>query len=501
MPVTPDLAPQIACYITPPHKPTVNYGNKLAYSGGNNQISVTQNFGRQGDTATFDLIDGNYASGEPPNLVVHPTFVIPAFSVVKLIDTAALTYYGDDDRASIFYGYVAHPQLSLNGVSEMDWYLSCVDPGGYANASVVQAVYEGIPMGDAIVDVVRKSNCGVQANTIVNGGFVEKGPTLNRTVIHYTNLTKALQKISKMASSQSAYGWYIDSTMNLHFYDQQQAPDSGVTVTDTPTAAGLLSYTECHMDLNQKITYDFDGSSLYNRALVVGASKTITTTVKEKPLDTFVGDGSTTEFKMSYVPDTTVQSASTAKATKTTLPVVTVNGVQQTITIYDGTTAVTNQWTIQQNPNGSWVLAVTPNFGVTPGAGAKISLWYRYKLTITAQVDLKQSQNAIGGPNRGVFATVVSATSLDSTAAAHQRGARELAEYGHPQEKIQFYTSPEWIGVWRAGMTFILDSQFLLDSQRGFAPGLHAKFMITQQTVTFTQGGFRQWQVTAVRVQ
>jgi hypothetical protein len=501
MPVTPDLAPQISCYITPPGKPTVDYGNRLAYTGGNNQISVTQNFGRQGDTATFDLIDEGYSSGEPPNLVVHPSFIIPAFSTVKLIDTAALEYYGDDDRASIFYGYVAHPQLTLNSPIEMDWYLSCVDPSGYANASVVQAVYEGIPMGDAIVDVVRKANCGISADTIVNGGYVEQGPTLNRTVVHYTNLTKALQKISKMASSQSAYGWYIDSEMNLHFYDQQQAPDSGVTVTDKPTTAGLLSYTECHMDQGQKITYNFDGSSLYNRALVVGASKTITTTVKNPPLDTFIGDGNTTQFKMSYVPDTTVETASTAKAVKTQLPVVTVNGVQQTITVYDGTTPVINQWTIKQNPNGSWVLAVTPNYGVTPTAGSKINLWYRYKTTITAQVDLKQSQNAIKGPNHGIFATVVSATSLDTTAAAYQRGTRELAEYGHPQEMISFYTSPEWIGVWRAGMTFTLDSILLLDSQRGFAPGLKAKFMITKQTVTFARAGFRQWQVTAVRVQ
>lgn len=496
-----DYLPNIACYITPPRQPTVDYGSFLAYTGAANQISVTQNFGRQGDTATFNLIDADYSTGSGDSIDVNPSFVIPTFSVVKLIDTNALEYYGNDDRASIFYGYVAKPSLSLNAPTEMEWSLSCVDPGGYANASVVQGVYEGIPMGDAIVDIVQKANCGIKAALVSKGGFVQAGPTLNRTVIHYTNITKALQKISKMASSQSAYGWYIDSELQLHFYDQNQAPDSGVVVTDSPTSGSQYSFTECHIDQGQKFTYDYDGSTIYNRVLVVGASKTISTTVKKAPTDTFTGDGHTTEFKLSYTPDTVVSAASSAKTTKNTLPVVTVNGTQQTVTVYDGTTPVTTLWTIKQQDNGSWVLAVTPSYGTTPGSGAKISLWYRYKITITAQVDLKASQNAIGGPNNGIFANVVNQTSLDTTAAAYQRGTRDLAEYGHAQEKITFYTTQEWVGVWRAGMTFELDSKYILDSQRGFKPGLNAKFMITQQTVTFAKAGFRQWNVTAMRVE
>jgi hypothetical protein len=521
----------LSCYITPPNQPTVDFADKLAYLGASQQVSVTQNFGRQGDTATLSLIDGYYSRETSQNVIkVEPTFTIPSFSLVKLIDNNALSHYGDDDRATIFYGYNQDPSLYIYSANEVEWALSCLDFTGYANASINQGTYEGIPMGNAIVDIVKKANCGITAALVADGGFVQPGPNLPRVVLHYSNLTSGLQKISKYASGQSAYGWYIDSQLRLHYYDQQQAPSSGVTVTDMPTQSGLFSYTECHIDLNQKLQYEFDGTTLFNRALVVGKRQTISANTSNAATDSFIASGSQTQFQLSQVPATSTSDASTAatnkatfstiagaitaglagkvtstsKASSTTaaktIPYVSVNGVGQTASVYDGTTTPTTQWTIKQQSNGSWSLVVTPNYGVTPRQGASVQVWYHYQTTITAQADLKQSQKAIGGPNQGIFATVVNQSSIDSTASAYARATRELAEYGHPQERMTFTTTEEWIGVWRAGMTFELDSKLMLDSQRGFAPGLKATFIITAQTVTFSQGGYRQWQVTAIRV-
>jgi hypothetical protein len=529
------LAPQLSCYITPPNGPTVDFGLYMVYAGGKNSISISQNFGRQGDTASLSVIDADYSTGVPPHLVVSPSFVIPAYSLVKIVDQNALAYYGSIDAATLFVGYVSHPTTHLISPTELEWNLSCVDYTGYANASVVQGLYEGIPMGDAVVDLVNKANCGIKAALITNGGYVQIGPTLPRTVIHYSNLTSALQKISKMASSQSAYGWYVDSELNLHFYDQQHASGSNVTVTDNPTSAGLFSFTECHIDQSAGLQYDYDGTSLYNRALVVGKAKTISTKVTNPPTDAFTGDGVSTSFTLSQVPDVTSNdttatptgsapaapsilsveyivthvktlSSSTGGSTRSSskktspLPAITVKGVGQSVSVYDGITSQTTQWVIKQNDNGSWSAAVNPNYGVTPASGASIQVWYKYKTTITAQADLRKSQVAVGGPNHGIFATVVHQSSIDTTAAAYQRATRELAEYGHPQERISFTTSPEFVGVWRAGQTFTLKSQFILDSQRNFKPGLTAKFIITQQTCSVIQGGFRQWNVTAIRV-
>ena len=481
-------APSLLCTITPPHKVGVNYASYIAYDGGSTSMSITENFGRQGTTATIPIIDANYSTGVPPKLVVNPSFTFPAFSTVQLVDANAASYYGSTEAGTLFAGYISGPSLQIMSPTEAEWLLSCVDYTGYANASITQYTFDGISMGDAVVDLVKKANCGIKAATIANGGYVQPGPVIPRTVIHYTNLTTALQKISNMASGQSAYGWYVDSNLNLHFYDQQQASDSGVTVTDSPTQSGLLSFTECHIVMDGSFKYEFDGSSIYNRALVVGQTRTVSANIKKKATDTFTGNGTKASWLLSRVPS----SEAGIKLT--------VNGIAQTVSVYDGSTKSTSAWVVSQNDNGTWSLHVNPGYTKVPSAGSVIKIWYGYKTTITALADLKQSQNTIGGPNSGVFAKVVSQTTIQSTAAAHQRAVRELAEYGHAQERISFSTSPEWVGVWRAGQTFTLDSKLLLDSQRGFAPGLTATFMILQQTITFGQGGFRTCQVEAVRV-
>jgi len=345
-------------------------------------------------------------------------------------------------------------------------------------------------MGNAIVDLVTKANCGIKAALVSKGGYVQPGPVIPRTVIHYTNLTQALQKVSKMASSASAYGWYVDENLNLHFYDQQQADFSGVTVTDMPsyTSSYPLSTTEAHMVQDGSLSYEFDGTSLYNRALVVGAKRTIAADIRKAPTNSWTANGSAAGWPLSYVPY------------GNGIPKLEVNGVLTTVGIYDGSAKLTTKYGIFQNTNGTWTLKANPPYGSVPASGTLIKLWYEYQLTVTAQVDLKQSQKAIGGPNHGVFATVVNQPSLQTTTAAYQRGTRELAEYGHPQERISFSTSPEFVGFIRAGQTFLLESTFLLDSQKNFQPGLSGKFMITQQTINFGEGGFRTCQVQAVRV-
>ena len=477
--------PQIACYITSPHGVQLDYAPYLEYESG---VSYTQNFGRQGDTMSLTIIDDNYSTGEPPNLMITPSFAFPSFSQVKVEDLNAVAYYGDEERGTLFAGYVTKPTLTISSPTQAQWGLECVDYSGYANAAIVQSIFDGVYMGDAIVDLVRKANCGIKAATITNGGYVQIGPRIPRTVIHYTNLTQGLQKISQMASSASAYGWYVDSSLNLHFYDQQQASTSGVTVTDSPTQSGLMSFTECHIQQGS-LSYEFDGSSIFNRALCVGASKSVQANPKKAATATITADGHTYVWPLSQVPD----AAGT--------PVVHVNGIAVTCNFYDGSTTLTTNYALKQNADGSWVLAVNLPYGKVPATNSIIKVWYAYRTTITAQVDLQQSQNAIGGPNNGIFATVVNQKTISTTTAAYQRAVRDLAEYGHAQERITFTTSPEWVGVWRAGETFTLDSKLLLDSQRNFTSGLNATFMIMQQTVNFDQNsGFRTCSVQAVRI-
>ena len=412
----------------------------------------------------------------------------------------------------LFSGYVTNPTLKVSSPTQVEWQLPCVDYSGYGNASVVYGQYEGLQMEDLVVDLVRLANCGIKAAKVSHGGFIHNGPVIPRMVFPHTNLTQALQRVSKMASSTSAYGWYVDQNLNLHFYDQNQALPSGVTVTDLPSAGSSLSLTECHIAQDNSLKYEYDGQSLYNRAIVTGATTTVrpkviqstqtpTTTARGRvvshnvksftnPTDKWYSTGAQANFPLSYVPD--VRAAT---------PTLFIGSSLTPISFNDGTSTPTTPWMISQSANGSWTLQV--NFasgGSIPPQGTAIWLWYAYQTQITAQADNTRSQRKIGGPNRGIFATAINQKSITTSSGAYQRATREITEYGHPQERISFNTTPEFVGVWRAGQTFKLHSKFLLDSQNNFTSPLNATFVITQANMTITDQGFRTWQITGVRV-
>jgi hypothetical protein len=492
--------PDIRCYIKPPNGVRTDYSQYLVYNGSGGSPSFSQSFGRQGTTGTIYLVDPNYASnsyrGGVDVLEVSPSFVIPTYSQVLIVDQSIATSSSASsfNNGVLFSGYVSDPALTLESANSAIWSLSVVDYSGYANASIVYGEYEGLAMDDLIVLLVKEANCGIKAKKIINGGFISPGPTLPRMVFPHTSLTSALQKVSSMASSTSAFGWFVDQNLNLHFLDQNQVSPSGITVTDKPTASSSLSLTEAHIKMDGSLKYDFDGTTLYNRAVVTGATTTVHPKLKSPPTNLFSANGSLS-YNLSNIPDT-----------RSTLPRIIVNGTASTISYNDGTSVPTTPWYIAQVPNGSWVLQVNTTVTSAPGSGT-IQLWYPYQTQITAQADDNKSQISIGGPNNGIFAKSINSKVITTATGAYQRAVREITEYGRAQERIIFTTSEEWVGLWQAGQSFILNSQFLLDSQKitsawptGFAPGLNAKFVITQATLAFTDQGFRRWGITAVRV-
>jgi hypothetical protein len=487
--------PNIKCYVTPPNGVTLDYSQYLLYNGTGGAPTFTQSFGRQGTTGTIYLIDPNYASnsyqGNLDVLEVSPTFVIPTYSQIRIVDQsiASLPNASQYNNGVLFAGYVSNPVLTLESVNSAVWALSVVDYSGYANASIVYGEYEGLSMDSLVVILTNQANCGIKAAKVVNGGYVYPGPTLPRMVFPHTNLTSALQKVSQMASNTSAFGWYVDQNLNLHFYDQNQAQPSGITVTDAPSAGSSLSLTQAHIKMDGSLKYNFDGTTLYNQAVVTGSTTTIRPKYTSPPTDTWVSVGSQYSYPLSYVPDS-----------RSTVPRIIVNGAVSTISYNDGTATPTTPWMIVQQPDGSWVLQVNTAVTGPPPSGARIQLWYPYQTQITATANDRASQIAIGGPNNGVFAKSVNSKVITTATGAYQRAVREITEYGRPQERITFTTSDEWVGIWQAGQSFTLNSRLLLDSQNNFTSPLNATFVITQANLTFTQNGFRTWTITAVRV-
>lgn len=463
--------PNLTFTVTPPNGSPHDYTSKLTYSGASGQISINQNFGRQGDTANFVLLDDWSQPGSS-----GPSLVIPAMSQVKLYDNTA--------GQTLFAGVCNDPHVSPAAATQNEWNLSCVDYTYYADNAIVHGVFNGLTVDQIIVSLTNQANCGISAATIRNGGFVAPGPTLASFVLNYTTLSDAWRKLATLAAQVTPYGWYVDEFRRLHFYDATTALASGVTFTTSPTASGAGSLTEAHFDWDQTSSYEWDGSSVRNRILVQGANQTYPApALTAAPTDTWIGNGGQTSWPLRY--------------TVTGSPTLRVNGVQQTVTVVGAGVSATGTWQIQQNAYGGFFLT---NTSAAPAAGVKIQLWYSYLVPIVMRANDTASQHLYNGPNGGVFTEYILDTSLQTAPMALARAMRERTEYGVAVERATFSTTPEWLGWIRAGQTCTYVNRFIPDSQNNNAFTVNDTFLVTGNSVQFGTGGYRSMQLTAVRL-
>lgn len=457
--------PDIAITITPPGGTPTDYTDNLAWSGTQGQMTITQNFGRQGDTALFVLVDEYNTT---------PNFYIPVFSQVELVDNTA--------GQTLFAGVVNDPVLDVTSPNRNEWNVQCTDYTFYADNAIVHGQFYGQTVDQIVIALTRLADCGITADTIANGGFVAPGPQLASFILNYTTLSSAWRTLSQLAGVVTPFGWYVDENRALHFYDATSAEYSGVTFTTSPTAGGSL--TEGHMYTENSFGYEWDGTSVRNRILVQGATQTIshgavpTTT----PTDTWKGNGAQQSWPLRYTVSGT--------------PVLHVGGVVTSVTVVDAGSTSTDPWQIAQNSAGGWFL----NAVTAPADGVVLRLWYDYQAPIVAQASDFASQAAYAGPNGGVYAEFINDSSLTTVPMALNRAQRERQEYAFAAERINFTTTEEWLGWVRAGQTCTIVNQFVPDAGNGYAWGINDLFIVTANTATFGDGGYSTSQITAIRL-
>lgn len=463
--------PNLTLTVTPPGGSPTDYTSRLAWSGAAQQLTINQNFGRQGDTATIPLVDA-YAG-------TASTFYVPVLSQVKLVDNLA--------GQTLFAGVCTNPVLSVAATNLNEWGLACVDYTFYADNAVVHGVFSGLTADQIIVALTAQANCGISAATTRNGGFVAPGPQLASVVFNYTRLSDAWRKLAQLASQVTPYGWYVDENRALHFYDATTAISSGVTFTTSPTAAGAGSLTEAHFDWSAQGTYEWDGTSIRNRILIQGANQTIThgAVATSTPTDTRRGDGNTTAWALRY--------------TVTGSPVLKVNGVTTSVTVVTAGSSIPagTSWFVTQNAFGGWFLGADS----PPGPGVTLQIWYDYQVPVVAVANDYPSQAAYAGPNGGAYVEYINDTSLTTVGMALARAQRERVEYAFAAERINFTTTPEWLGWARSGQTCTVINRYVPDSQNSYIPGINDTFIIIGNSVSFiSSGGYRQASITAIRL-
>lgn len=456
--------PDISITVTPPGGSPIDYTDNLAWSGAQSQMTITQNFGRQGDTATVVLVD---------EYVTTPTFSIPVFSQVQVIDHTA--------DQTVFAGVCTDPVLTPDGPTRNEWTLNCTDYTLYADNAIVQGAFYGQTVDQIVIALTDQADCGLTAATIADGGFVAPGPQLASLVLNYGSLSDAWRTLAQLAGSVTPYGWYVDENRALHFYDATTAQDSGITFTTTPTTAGSL--TEGHISPSS-FGYEWDGTSVRNRILVQGANQTIPhgAAPSTTPTDTWQGNGTQTSWPLRY--------------TVTGTPTLYVGGVATPVTVVDAGSTSTDPWQVAQNSVGGWFL----NAATAPAAGIVLTLWYDYEVPVVAQANDHASQLAYAGPNSGVFAEFISDSSLTTVPMALSRAQRERQEYAFAAERITFTTTEEWLGWIRAGQTCRIVNQFVPDAANDYAWGIDDTFIAIANSVTFGDGGYSTSQITAIRL-
>ena len=460
--------PSLTLTITPPGGSPANYQQYMAWSGSSQQNTITQNFGRQGDTATIVLVDDWQGRSTP-----H--FVIEALSQISLYDNVA--------GQSLFAGVVTDPGLLVTGAVQNEWDLTCVDYTFYADSSIVQGTFNGYTVDQIIIALTAQGNCGITAKSIADGGFVAPGPQLASFVQNYDTLSNAWRNLAALASAVTPYGWYVDQNLALHFFDSTTAQSSGVTFTTTPTAAGLGSLTEGHISLDSQFRYDWNGTTLHNRILVQGANQTIPSGTN--PTDIWQGNGALTSWPLRYTVSGT--------------PTLTVGGVSQAVTVVAAGDTGSGEWQVQQNANGAYFLV---NTVAAPSAGVVLRAWYDYQVPVVAAANDYASQAAYPGPNGGVFAEFISDSSLTTVPMALARAQSERQEYAFPVGQITFNTTEEWLGWARAGWTCQIATTLVPDSQNSYAWNLNDTFLITANSITFgaNDNPYRVSQITAIRI-
>lgn len=459
-------AADLSITITPPGGSPTAYATYFAYAGANAQITINQQFGRQGDTAVAILVD-DWAGAAQPH------FHIPTLSQISIDDA--------NTSANLFAGVVTDPVLLVDGANRNEWTLNCTDYTFYADNAIVHGTYDGLPIDQVVIDLTAQAGCGITAVSTANGGFVAPAPTVTQVNLNYQTLSSAWRTLAKLASSSTPYGWYVDKNLELHFFDASTALSSGANFTTTPTTAA--STTEGHFGRTTQFGYEWDGTSIRNRIIVQGGNQVFTANLKGNPTDTWRADGAQTSWPLRY--------------TVTGSPTLTVNGASTPLTVVTGGGSTSAAWSIQQNAFGGWFLIAAS----TPAAGTSIKIWYNYQAPVIAQASDYPSQSTYTGPNGGVYTEYISDSSLSTTSMALARAMRERVEYAFAAERLTFQSTEEFFGYVRAGETFTVTNFGIPDSRNSYAWGLtDATFLCVSNTVTIGTGGYRTMQIQGVRL-
>lgn len=378
---------------------------------------------------------------------------------------------------TLFAGLLTDPKFVFLSATLAEYQLNCRDFTYYADSRLVSASYLNKTVKYMITDLVNNHPGSDAPTGLTADPDMPDGPVVNAVQFDHVSLSDAIDQLSQLASWQSDYAFWVGYDLIVHWGNEADATVSGVTVTDTVTAAPTTK--KAHIDKSQQFGYEWDGTTLRNSCTVRGASK------KSVQTDSWGGDGTTTAFPLSFDLD---------QAGSITL---TVAGVAKTVAVTSDPSSATTQFALYQAPNGQWF--VMKGTAAVPTAGQAIVLTYTANIPITARYTNGESTSQYDGPNGGVYEIFLADNTLLTSQVAYSRARSEVQQFGDVQERFTFSISENWPGHLRAGHAFFADMAYLPDSRVLWHLGITDYYIVTQVTILGRAAGRRMYQIQAVR--
>jgi hypothetical protein len=412
---------------------------------------ISQKLSRQGTRFSFRLVS------ESP-------LTIRELAVVNLSDGGTV----------IFEGLAYQIKTLIPGPNLWQYEVDAVDYTIYLDNRVVAGRYVGQTVGYIVSDLLANYACGITGNN------VSPGPCLALVSFQYVTFSRALTKLCAMLSGpQTNWSWYVDSSRDLHLFDQASATLAPAYLTDDPTDTGPNA-AHYQRDTGGGSTFArlIDSSMLRTRVIVRGGNL-----LSNVWTDSFVGNSQQMSWPLSYVPET-YQYA----------PALTVGGVSTTVAVDTGTPGQTAAFLLTVNTAGQWFL-VANNPATPPGSGVVLVLQYKFQAPVVVSAS---NQTAVSGyataQHDGRFDVAINDSSILSLEAALQRAQRELAGYSVSEERLQVRTveSTTFTGTFQAGTLVTVTN-----TQLGI---IQQPYLLLNNTIQGRPGGYRVYQMEMVRV-
>jgi hypothetical protein len=299
----------------------------------------------------------------------------------------------------LFAGYIEDLQVAYDGPNRI-WTVSCAGAAAHFENGLVNGVYTG-QYDDQIINSVISTYFSRQI-TLTNPNLTSSAPVVRGALVDSVSYNdNTLREVMNGLADLSGYVFYLDPYYRL-FYNPPYYAAASWSLVD---AFGDDMTTFNYYDYQREV----DGTQRKRQIKVIGGKFKATST------DTFSGDGSTTQFSLSYSPYT--------------ISSLTVGGATQTVGVY-GRDKLDSRHAALVNKQQSYLL-----FGTAPPVGSNnIVCAYSYEADVVTQT---LAQDTLNPPTAPAYVTPnfdakVNDTNLTSLTSATQRGLAELSKYSTP---------------------------------------------------------------------